>query len=89
MKYPIAYEFVEDLVRVNGPTLPEPGTRFILIDDDGSAMLCEVDAVSTPTLDGVLSLELRNLPWPDGWSIYENGDGYKLHRPTEQKETDQ
>lgn len=89
MTYPLVYELVEDLTRVNGSTLPEPGTRFVLMGDDGIAMLCEVDAVSMSTLDGMLSLELRNLPWPDGWSVHENGDGYKLHRPTEQKESDQ
>ena len=89
MTYPMVYEIVDELVRVNGQTPPEPGARLIVTDDHGGAMLCEVDAVSTSTLEGGWSLELRNLPWPDGWSIHENGDGHELHRPTTTKEEDQ
>lgn len=87
MTYPMVYELVEDLVRFTGSTRPKPGARLILTDDHGGAMLCEVDVVSV-TEDG-WTLDLRNLPWPDGWSIHKHGDGHELHRPTTTKEDDQ
>mgnify|MGYP007092279146 CR=1 FL=1 len=87
MTYPVMFELIDELVKVSGSTPPEPGAQLIVVDDDGGAMLCEVDAVSV-TDDG-WGLELRNLPWPDGWSIHEKGDGHELHRPTTTKEDDQ
>lgn len=90
------FEITDKLVRVIESTPPEPGARLIVMDDDGvGTRLCEVESVSTgvvaefTTPEGGWRLELRVLPWPDGWSVHKRGDGYEIHRPTAPKEDDQ
>ena len=93
---PMTFEIIDKLVRFNGSPPPEPGARLIVMEDDGAdARLCEVEAVSTTDVESLSStedewsVELRVLPWPDGWSVHKRGDGYEIHRPTEPKEDDQ
>ena len=96
MSYPLDFEIIDELVRFDGSTPPEPGTRLIVTDGDGcGAWLCEIEAVSTTevgsftTTEDGWSVELRVLPWPDGWSVHKRGDGHEIHRPTNMKEDDQ
>ena len=88
MTHLMVYELTAELVRVNESNPPKPGARLILTNNDGSARLCMIHTAYYTTAGG-WSLYLRNLPWPDGWSLHKNGDEHELHRPTEQKETDQ
>lgn len=88
MTHLMVYELTDELVRVNESNPPKPGALLIITNDDGSARLCVVDTAYYTTEDG-WNLKLRNLPWPDGWSIHKHGDGHELHRPTTTKEDDQ
>lgn len=88
MTRPMVFELNDELVRVSESNPPKPGASLIIVSDDGFARLCAVETAHYTTENG-WDLKLLNLPWPDGWSIHENGDGHELHRPTEPKEIDQ
>ena len=88
MTHPLVFELTDEFVEVSGSNPPKPGAFLVIVGDAGLARLCAVETSHYTTESG-WDLKLLNLPWPDGWSIHKNGDGYELRRPTNTKENDQ